>query len=299
MELFITKYLLSLTTTTDLSEFDIKENLKGEAQQVTTMFSSINEKLKSMLPSILFALIVFVIGMLLSKILINLLLKTLKRTNVDKTARGFLKSLIKIVLYTLIGVITLSLLNVPMTSIVTIIGAAGLAIGLALQGSLSNLAGGFIILFAQPFKSGDYIETPDASGTVESISILYTKLITPDNNTIYVPNGNVSSGKIINYTQRPTRRLSLEFSFNSDCDIKKIKKILVEIISSHEKILKDPEPFIKVGRNAGNKITIYTRVWTLTEDYWDVNFDMFELTTEAFDRHDIKTSQNHYDISMR
>ena len=202
-------------------------------------------------------------------------------------------------LYTLIGVITLSLLNVPMTSIVTIIGAAGLAIGLALQGSLSNLAGGFIILFAQPFKSGDYIETPDASGTVESISILYTKLITPDNNTIYVPNGNVSSGKIINYTQRPTRRLSLEFSFNSDCDIKKIKKILVEIISSHEKILKDPEPFIKVGRNAGNKITIYTRVWTLTEDYWDVNFDMFELTTEAFDRHDIKTSQNHYDISMR
>lgn len=299
MELFITKYLLSLTTTTDVSEFDIKENLKGEAQQVTTMFSSINEKLRSMLPSILFALIVFVIGMLLSKILISLLLKTLKRTHVDKTARGFLKSLIKIVLYTLIGVITLSLLNVPMTSIVTIIGAAGLAIGLALQGSLSNLAGGFIILFAQPFKSGDYIETPDASGTVESISILYTKLITPDNNTIYVPNGNVSSGKIINYTQRPTRRLSLEFSFNSDCDIKKIKKILVEIISSHEKILKDPEPFIKIGRNTGNKVTIYTRVWTLTGDYWDVNFDMFELTAEAFNKHDIKTSQNHYDISMR
>ena len=300
MELFITRKLLNfITTTTDVSEIDIKENLKVEAEQVTTMFSSINDKIKSMLPSILFALVVFIVGILFSRLLISIMLKTMKRTSVDKTARGFLKSLIKIVLYTVVGVITLSLLNVPMTSIVTIIGAAGLAIGLALQGSLSNLAGGFIILFAQPFKAGDYIETPEAAGTVESISILYTKLVTPDNNTIYVPNGNVSSGKIINYTQRPTRRLSLELSFSSDSDIDKIKKILTEITSSHEKILKEPEPFIKIGRNIGGSVTIYTRVWTLTDDYWDVNFDLYELTKEAFDKHDIKTSRNQYDISMR
>lgn len=300
MDLFVFRKLLQfISTTTDISEINIKENIKEEAQQVTTMFSGISAKLKAMLPSILFALVVFIIGILLSRFLISILLKGLKKAHIDKTARGFLKSLVKILLYTLVGVITLSLLNVPMTSIVTIIGAAGLAVGLALQGSLSNLAGGFIILFAQPFKSGDYIETPDAAGTVESISILYTKLVTINNETIYIPNGNVSNGKIINYTQRPTRRLSLEFSFSADSDIKKIKEILTEITSAHEKIIKDPAPFIRIGRNVGNTITIYTRVWTLTEDYWDVNFDLYELTKEAFDKHNIETSRNHYDISMR
>ena len=169
MDLFVFRKLLQfISTTTDISEINIKENIKEEAQQVTTMFSGISAKLKAMLPSILFALVVFIIGILLSRFLISILLKGLKKAHIDKTARGFLKSLVKILLYTLVGVITLSLLNVPMTSIVTIIGAAGLAVGLALLGSLSNLAGGFIILFAQPFKSGDYIETPDAAGTVEA-----------------------------------------------------------------------------------------------------------------------------------
>lgn len=253
-----------------------------ETSRLENMISAIGDQIKKSLPSIIFAVIIFIIGVAVSKLVLRIFTKCLERANVDNTAVSFLRSLLKALLYTIDFIITLSILNIPMTSIIAVISAAGLAIGLALQNSLSNLAGGFIILFSKPFKSGDFVETNTASGTVEGIGILYTKILTNDNKTVYIPNGKISDSMIINYSEQPTRRVDLEFGISYTDDIEKAKEIILKLAKEHPLILKDPEPFARLGIQAEDSLQLTVWLWTETQNYWQVKFDFTELVNQAF-----------------
>lgn len=269
-----------------------------ETEKLAGILNSIGEKIVSMAPSVLFAVIVLILGIIISKALVKIILKFFKKSNMDRTVYGFVKSLLTILLYTLVIVIVLTMIGVPTTSIITLLGAAGLAVSLALQSSLSNLAGGFIILLAKPFKVGDFIEAGDVAGTVDNISILYTRLVTGDNKSVHIPNGMVSGGKIINYTERNTRRLDLEFSISYNNDFEKAKSIIMDVIDRNELALKDPAPMVRVGSHGESSVVIYARVWVNADKYWDLNFDMIENVKAEFDKNDIEIPYNKLDVHI-
>jgi small conductance mechanosensitive channel len=252
-----------------------------------------------MLPSLGIALFIFVIGVIISKIIVKLFRNGMKRASIDMAAVGFLCSIMKFILYTVTIIITLSILNIPMTSIIAVLSAAGLAVGLALQNSLSNLAGGFIILFSKPFRSGDFVETNSASGTVESISILYTKILTVDNKTIYIPNGKVADSQIINYSEQNKRRVDFEFGISYSDDLERAKEIIKKLASEHELILSEPEPpFVRLGVQAEDSLQIIVRVWTATENYWQVKFDFTEMVNDAFNKNNITIPFRQLDVHI-
>ena len=244
------------------------------------------------------SLIILLIGILISKLVIRIMSRGLEKSRVDATAHGFFKSLTNTVLYIFVLVIALSVLGVPMTSIIAVIGAAGLAIGLALQNSLSNIAGGFIILFSKPFKVGDFIETNDISGSVDSINILYTRLLTPDKKSVYVPNGNITSATITNYTDEPIRRLDMMFKVSYDCDYRRAISIIERIIDDHPLALDEPEPFIRMVDMNEGFLKISARAWVNSGDYWTLNFDMQELVKDAFADAGITIPYNKLDVKV-
>lgn len=289
------------TETTNIIE-DLLANASMSTEEEKYRFgkilSEIGSEIKDAIPSLLFAVFVFAAGILISKGLLKIFTGFMERTNTDHTAISFLRSLIKILLYTLVVIITLSILNIPMTSIIAIISAAGLAVGLALQNSLSNLAGGFIILFSKPFKSGDYVETNSVSGTVESISILYTKILTNDNKTIYIPNGKVADSEIINYSEQPNRRVDFEFGISYSDDLEKAKRVITELADSYDLVLKDPEPFVRLGVQAEDSLQIVVRLWTATENYWQVKFDFTEMVNQGFIDNDITIPFRQLDVHI-
>ena len=253
----------------------------------------------SVLPKLLFAILIYIVGALISKLVMRIMSKGAERGNIDRTAHSFLKSLVSIILKTLILVIVLSVLGIPMTSIIAVIGAAGLAVGLALQNSLSNIAGGFIILFSKPFKVGDYIETNDIGGVVESISILYTKLKTPDMRDVFIPNGAVSSSKLTNCMNGEYRRLSLEFSVSYDADTDKAIKLISEIVEANEMAAKNPKPLIRVVGYAASSVNISTYVWTKPCNFGDLKLDLLDAVRKAFDSNGIDIPFDQLDIHMK
>ncbi|MDE5917737.1 MAG: mechanosensitive ion channel [Oscillospiraceae bacterium] len=269
-----------------------------EKDRIGQIFSSLGTTIKNSIPSLLFALFIFAAGIAISKGLLKIFTRFMEKTNTDHTAISFLRSLVKILLYTIVFIITLSILNIPMTSIIAVISAAGLAVGLALQNSLSNLAGGFIILFSKPFKSGDYVETNSVSGVVESISILYTKILTNDNKTIYIPNGKVSDSQIINYSEQPVRRVDLEFGISYSDDVEKAKSVIMDLTKSYDLVLKDPEPFVRLGVQAEDSLQIVVRLWTKTENYWQVKFDFTEMVNKAFSENGITIPFRQLDVHI-
>lgn len=267
--------------------------------QTLGFFQGIIDELKKQAPNILFAIVILIAGILISKLVVKLMAKGLEKSKIDLTFHDFAKSLVKILLYTLVFIIALSILGVPTTSIITVIGTAGLAIGLALQNSLSNLAGGFIILFFKPFKVGDYVETNGASGTVTQINILYTCLVTPDNTAIYIPNGQVSNNKAVNATMNPLRRLDMTFPISYSDDFKVAIKAIEGVISEHPLALQDPEPFVRVCEYGCSSINIVARVWVNTADYWTLHFDMLEQVKLAFDKNNISIPSNPLNLTIR
>lgn len=261
-------------------------------------FKPIIDRLLGFLPTLLLAVIVYIVAMIVIKIVLKIMSKALEKSKIDPTAHGFLKSLVRVVLFTLAIVITLSTIGIPMSSIVAVIGAAGLAVGLALQNSLSNVAGGFIILFEKPFKVGDYIASNGEEGTVESISILATRILTVDNKVVYIPNGQVSNGKVVNYSEEDLRRVDLNFSISYEDDFAKAKRIIEDLVSAHEFALKEPAPTVRMLQQADSAIVITTRVWTATANYWDVYFDLTEQVKAAFDKNGITIPYNQITVHM-
>lgn len=251
------------------------------------------------LPTIAFAVVVLIVGVLLSKLCLKMMSKGLAKSKIDKTAHSFLKSLVRVVLYTVVLVIVLSILKVPTSSIVAIIGASGLAIGLALQSSISNLAGGFIILFSKPFKVGDYIMAGSVEGNVQAISILYTRLLTLDNKAIYIPNGQVSNMTLINFTDEEIRRLDVRYSIAYENDFRQAEKIISDIVSKNNKSILTPEPIIRLAEHGASSLDIDCKVWVKAKDYWNLKYDLNEDVKTAFDENGISIPYNQLDVMIK
>lgn len=290
----------ALTETAETSTTELQiPNVKESVENASSLLTSLTDKFISALPVLAFAVTVFFLGIILSKILLKITAKFVERSNIENTAGSFLISLVRVILYILVAIIALSILNVPMTSIVTVIGTAGIAIGLALQNSLSNLAGGFIILFSKPFKSGDLIEIDNSIGTVDSIGILYTKIITPDNKSIFIPNGKITDAKIINYSETSTRRVDLVFDIAYGDSFEKARNVIRNVIESDSLILSEPEPLIRMCSHKESSVGICVQVWTENENYWKVFYNLTESVKLEFDRNNIEIPYSQIDIHIK
>ena len=247
---------------------------------------------------IIAAVAILIIGRMVAKILQKLIVKVMDKRKVDKTISTFASSMVFSALYIFVILAALSQVGIQTTSFMAIIGAAGLAIGLALQGSLSNFASGFLIILFRPFKMGDYVEAGGVSGSISKISIFTTDINTIDNKKIIVPNAQIMNGTITNYTAEKTRRVDLTFGVGYEADISKVKDILNKIIKEHKLILKDPEPFVRLGNLGDSSIDFTVRVWSKTEDYWTVHFDLIESAKEEFDKANINIPYPQMDLHM-
>lgn len=234
-------------------------------------------------PKILLALIVLIVGFWVASKIGSLAVKALDKRDVDASLKKFINSIVSIILKILVVLSVVKILGVETASFVAIIAAAGFAIGLALQGSLANFAGGALILALKPFKVGDFIEAVGFSGSVDDIQVFYTVLRTPDNRKIVIPNGKLSNDAVTNYTAEATRRLDMSFGIGYSDDIGKAKSIIKKIIEEDKRIHTDPEPLIAVGELADSSVNITVRVWCATGDYWGIHFDIHEKVKLEFD----------------
>lgn len=239
------------------------------------------------------AIIIWIVGSWLIKKIIGASRRIMTKANYDESLQKFLLNLSNWALKILLIITLLGTLGVPTTSFAAVIAAAGLAIGLALQGSLGNFAGGVLLMIFKPIKIGDLIEAQGEIGVVKEIEIFTTKLIGLSNKEIIIPNGALSNGNIVNYTTEGTRRVDLVFGVGYESDIKKTKEVLMNVLTSHPKVLKDPAPAVTVMELADSSINFATRPWCKTEDYWDVYFDVTEQTKEALDAAGIEIPYPH------
>ena len=211
----------------------------------------------------------------------------MERKKVEPTIQSFLKSFINVLLTILLIITTVSALGVNTTSFAALLASAGVAVGMALSGNLQNLAGGIILLLFKPYKVGDYIEAQGVSGTVKEIQIFHTIILTVDNKQVYVPNGALSSGSVINYSSEPLRRVDLTVSVEYGTQVDTVKQALEDIIKADGRILTDPEPFVALGNLASSSIDFTVRTWVKGADYWPVYFDLTRNVYEEFNRRGI------------
>lgn len=257
------------------------------------------EKFENLIPNLAEAIIIFIAGYIIIRLVLKLMSKGLNVRAIDTTVHKFLMSVVHVLLMMIVIVMALSALNVPMSSIITTIGAAGLAIGLALQDSLSNVAGGFIILFAKPFKCGDYIKIGDEEGTVDMISILHTRLLTIDNKSICIPNGVVAKATIVNITAEDNRRLEIKFAIGYNDDHHKAMDIIREVINEEPRVQHQPdEPLVAMCELGDSAVMLIMRVWIPTADYWEIRFKFLEEVKERFDSNRISIPFNQLDVHI-
>ena len=278
---------------------EVRGALQESVKKTSGIFEDAVDYIKSSLPMIVMALVILIIGMLISKLIAKIVGKAVSKSNVNGSAKSFLVSLIKIILYVVVIIMALSVLNVPMSSIITILGAAGLAISLALQNCLSNLSGGFIILFTKPFKVGDTIDLDSSVGTVRDIGIFYTKLMTFDGKTVFIPNGKVTEAKIVNYTETPSRRIDLSFSISYSADFDRARELILGIISEEKLILSAPEPIVRMSAHGSSAVIIDVLVWVNNGDYLTENYNMTEAVKAAFDSNGIEIPFDQLDIHVK
>lgn len=233
------------------------------------------------------AIIIYIVGRFIIKQLGRLLARILEKRKLEISVQTFLRSLVSILLNLILAFAIVSRLGVETTSFAALLASAGVAIGMALSGNLSNFAGGLIILVFKPFKVGDYIEGQNANGTVREIQIFHTILTTVDNKVIYVPNGALSSNAITNYSKQETRRAEWVFGVEYGEDFEKVKAVLQRIIDADPRILKDPAPMIALGALSASSVDIKVRAWAKTADYWDVYFDMNKIVYDTFNKEGI------------
>ncbi|MDB2594569.1 mechanosensitive ion channel [Porticoccaceae bacterium] len=232
---------------------------------------------------VILALTIFIVGKWVAKKIANIVQRVLAKNNVDPAIQHFVGSLVSWVLIIFVVIASLGQLGIQTASFVAIVGAAGLAVGLALQGSLANFAAGVLILIFRPFKVGDFIEVAGVSGVVQKIQIFTTELHSPDNKKIIVPNGGVISGNITNYSANDTRRVDLVFGVGYGDDINAAKAVLQSVVAAEPKVLEDPAPTIAVVELADNSVNLVCRPWVNTADYWDVYFNITEAAKKALD----------------
>ena len=248
---------------------------------------------------ILYAALIIIIGLKLIKFFAKRSEKAKWYRRIDKSVAHFIVSSVNVILKVLVFVSAALVLGVPATSFVAILTSAGVAIGLALQGSLSNFAGGLMILIFKPFRVGDYIESAEVSGTVQDISIFYTVLITPDNKTIHCPNGALSNTHVTNYSEQETRRVDVPVSVSYDADVQTVKRLLLETAAANTMILPEQPPFVRLSECADSSLDFTVRIWCKNADYWTVKFDLTESIQAALVTAGIEIPYPQMDIHVK
>lgn len=247
---------------------------------------------------LILAILTLIIGFWIIGRITKISKRRFKLKNVDEAVQPFLMGILGYTLKILLIISAMTMVGVKMTSFIAIIAAAGLAVGMALSGTLQNFAGGVMLLLLKPFKKGDFIEAQGYLGTVEEIQIFNTILKTPDNKVVFIPNGGLSTSSLVNYSKEPTRRVDFSFGIGYSDDIDKAKRVIMEVIDRNEKVLKDPSVFIAVGELGDSSVNITTRVWVKGADYWEVFFYMNEMVKKEFDKQGISIPFPQTDVHL-
>ena len=265
-------------------------------------FSNILPRLQELLAvyglKIVAALVIFIVGRWVARALKRLAVRMMKKANVEETLISFVGNLTYIVLLVFVIIAALNQLGIQTTSFIAIIGAAGLAIGLALQGSLANFAAGVLMIIFRPFKVGDFIEAGGIAGVVEKIEIFTTQLRTPDNKTIIIPNASVTGGSITNYSAKDTRRVDMVIGVGYGDDLKKVREVMEDVLAKDDRVLADPAPTIGVLELGDNSVNFAVRPWVKTEDYWGAYFDLTETIKRRFDEEGISIPFPQRDVHL-
>ena len=245
------------------------------------------------------AIIALIIGLWIIKKLTSSVNSIMLKRKFDESLRPFLVSLINTILKILLVISVMSMLGIEMTSFIAILGAAGLAVGMALSGTLQNFAGGVMILIFKPFKVGDFIEAQGHMGVVKEIQIFNTILTTVDNKTIIIPNGGLSTNSMVNFSSQDTRRVDFVFGIGYGDDLEKAKSIIIDIANADKRVLQDPEPFARLSELGDSSVNITTRLWVKPDDYWDVYFDTMEAVYNQFNNQGINIPFPQMDVHIQ
>lgn len=248
--------------------------------------------------NIIFAVLIFVIGRIVAKVIVSVTKRLLKRANMDAMLVNFVCSILSTALLLFVIIASLDQLGVDTTSLIALLGAAGLAVGLALQNSLQNFAAGVMLIVFKPFKSGDFVEAAGVSGTIEKIGIFSTTMKTGDNREIIMPNGSIYGGTITNFSAKDTRRIDMVFGIGYEDDIRKARDIMLDIINNDGRVLKDPETLVAVSELADSSVNFVVRPWVKSSDYWAVKFDLTENIKLAFDENNISIPYPQMDVHV-
>ncbi|MEH6582371.1 MAG: mechanosensitive ion channel domain-containing protein [Halioglobus sp.] len=244
------------------------------------------------------ALVIFVVGRIVVATVVNVVGRLMRSREMDEMLVRFLSSILRWVLLLFVIIAALSQLGIDTTSLIALLGAAGLAIGLSLQSSLSNFAAGVMIIVFRPFSKGDFVEVAGATGVIDSINIFTTTMTTPDNKEVIVPNGSVMSSNITNYSARDTRRVDMVFGISYDDDLRKAKQLLEDIIAADDRVLADPAPVIALSELADSSVNFIVRPWAKAEDYWAILWDTTETVKLKFDEAGISIPYPQMDVHM-
>jgi len=250
-------------------------------------------------PKIVGALLVLIIGWIFAASLTGILVAVMKKQKIEKTLISFTKNLTSLLLKVLVIITAISMLGVQMASFIAVLGAMAFAVGLALQGSLSNFAGGVLIILFKPFKVGDFIIAQGEKGTVNHIEVFHTVLKTPDNKTVIVPNGSLANANIVNISTEKERRVDFTFGIGYEDDFEKAKKIILKILSTDKRIIRNDEIFVRVTELADSSVNITARAWVNSSDFWGVFVDTTETVKKTFDKNNISIPYPQMDIHMK
>ncbi len=248
---------------------------------------------------IIVGIVIIAVGFWITKFLVNRFKNSRFNSKIDEAAKFYIEKAISIIFRCIVIISAVGYLGVPLASITAAVGSVGLALGLALQGGLSNIAGGIILIFTHPFKIGDYVSIDKLTGTVEVINIYYTEIITPDNQKILIPNGTAANSEIINYSVKESRRLCIEFTVAYNTDIEKAKAVMIDEAKNNSCVLEIPEPVVLTKKHADSSIILMLQVWTKNEDYMETNSKLLEAVKEKFDAQKIEIPYPQMDIHIK
>ncbi len=285
-----------------LENTDTPQEIEAITEEIDRFQRYIDEYLPGVVAfglRVLMALLVFFIGSRLIKLLRRIVRRSMERAGADVGLVQFIDSLLKALLYFVLVMLIASGFGVDTTSVVALAGSAGLAAGLALQGSLANFAGGVLLLMVKPFKVGDYIIQGDLEGTVSEIQMIYTCLLTPDNRKVVIPNGKLADNSLINATAQEKRRLDIDVGISYTADLRKAKETSMELLEREERVLKEEERLTVVSELADSAVILKLRFWVKPEDYWNVKWDMIEAVKLAFDAEGIEIPFQQMDVHIR
>ena len=285
-----------------LENTDTPQEIEAITEEIDRFQQYIDEYLPGVVAfglRVVMALVVFFVGSRLIKLLRRIVRRSMERAGADGGVIQFIDSLLKAFLYFVLVMLIASGFGVDTTSVVALVGSAGLAAGLALQGSLANFAGGVLLLMVKPFKVGDYIVQGDLEGTVSEIQMIYTYLLTPDNRKVVIPNGKLADNSLINVTAQEKRRLDIDVGISYTADLKKAKETGRKLLEQEERVLKEEDHLVVVSELADSAVILKLRFWVRPEDYWSTKWDMTEAVKLAFDAEGIEIPFNQVDVHIR